>query len=274
MLKSKSTQAEPVLTESENNSLATKEAPPPFGVEEIDALQTEKVTERFANGSDRIHRHVTMDAEGNFQNHGDYQEWNSKGDLVASGRFAMGLREGIWIRVWQPGEAKLFETYPYLKFKPPFQSSVEFASDKMNGVWTITDADNRIVSQVQLADGLRDGPSTWYHPNGKIYYQADYRNGILHGAFVEKNAEGQTVRDDLYTDGKRMVTEKDMHPKKNVKSEMQYLTPGQTLVTRDDWVNCRLASYEANGEKSSMDLFKYSTKTDSSRAKGPMTKVY
>ena len=186
-----------------NASLKLRVQPDNSRISKNNDSEVETIRERFPNGRERIEKQVALDANGDFQNHGTYQEWTVNGDIVSTGSFEMGLRQGPWIKMCRTADAKLFETYPYSKFKSPFQSTAEFASDKMNGVWIITDADNRMVSQISLVDGIREGVATWFHPNGKILYQAEYKNGILDGSFVEKSQDEKIVRDDQYNDGKR-----------------------------------------------------------------------
>jgi antitoxin component YwqK of YwqJK toxin-antitoxin module len=211
---------------------------------EVADVDVETIRERFPNGRERVERQVALDANGDFKNHGRYQEWTVNGDLVSTGSFEMGLRQGPWIKMCRTQDAKLFETYPYSKFKPPFQSTVDFASDKMNGIWILTDADHRVVSQVSLTDGVREGTSTWFHPNGKILYQAEYKNGTLNGAFIEKGQDEKIIRNEQYTEGKRVEVEREYYPSKIKKSEISYLTASPTLLSQDDWVHTKLAVYD------------------------------
>ncbi len=216
---------------------------------DLDKTDTEVVRERFKEGRVHIERHVALDSNGNFVNHGDYEEWNQSGDVVCSGTFNMGQRQGPWIRFHQPKESKLFGTQPYTRFKAPFQSSVEFEKGKMNGVWVIVDAEKRVVSQIQLTAGIRHGQSAWFYPNGQFMFQADYSNGILNGAFIEKSAEGKVIREELYVDGQRSEVVKEHFANKAIKSEINFLTAPQRVLTQDDWETVTLATYSTAGER-------------------------
>ncbi len=216
---------------------------------ETDQASVEVVRERFKDGRIHIERHVALDRNGNFVNHGDYEEWNPSGDVVCSGTFSMGQRQGPWIRFHQPKESKLFGTQPYTRFKGPFQSSVEFENGKMNGVWVIVDAEKRIVSQVQLNVGVRNGQSAWFYPNGQVMFQADYSNGILNGAFIEKSPEGKVIREESYVDGQRSEVVKEHFANKAVKSEINFLSAPQHVLTQDDWETVTLATYSSAGER-------------------------
>ncbi len=210
--------------------------------------EAETVRERFPNGRKRIEKQVALDAKGDFKNHGRYEEWSVNGEIVSTGSFEMGLRQGPWTKLCRSQDAKLFETYPYSKFKSPFQSTVNFASDKMDGVWMLIDADKRIVSQISLADGVREGISTWFHPNGKVLYQAEYKNGVLDGMFVEKDQDEKIVRNEQYTQG-RVEVEQEFYDSKMLKSEISYLTASPAVVSQDDWLSSMLAVYDQVTDK-------------------------
>lgn len=212
-------------------------------------VNTETIHERFKDGKVHIERQVTLDSDQNYVNHGNFTEWTAKGDIVASGTYEMGKRQGAWIKFQQAKDAALFSTQPYTRFKAPFQSSVEFKDDKMDGVWAIADADRRMISQIQMVGGIRNGRATWFHPNGQILYQADYKDGILDGQYIEKTAEGKVVHQDNYVDGRRLETTKDYYPSKALKSEMSFLSSPQIVVTKDDWDSAKIATYSSTGDK-------------------------
>ncbi len=217
--------------------------------EKITETASEAIRERFKDGRVHIERQVALDSDGNYVNHGTYEEWSQNGDVVCTGTFSMGQRQGPWIRFHNPHDAKLFTTQPYARFKPPFQSSVEFENGQMNGVWVITDADRRVVSQIQLTRGTRNGQSTWFLPNGQVLFQAEYTNGVLNGMFIEKTPEGKVVREELYNEGQRSEVVKEQFTNKSTKSETNYLTASQRVVTQDDWTTVSLASYSTVGER-------------------------
>ena len=119
----------------------------------------------------------------------------------------------------------------------------------MNGLWAITDAEQRVVSQIQLNHGIRNGKATWFHSNGQTLYQAEYKDGVLNGVYVEKTAEGKVVRQDAYVDGRNSENVKEHYPSMAVKSEMTFLTPAQSVVSNDDWDSAKFATYSTAGEK-------------------------
>lgn len=213
------------------------------------SIDTETVRERYPNGKIHIERQVALDDNSNFINHGTYQEFTVNGDLAVSGQYTQGKRSGTWIKVCPAAESPLFATYPYSKFAAPYQSSVEFNDDKMNGIWVIQDAQNKIVSQINLEDGQRHGISTWFHPSGEIQFEAEYTNGLLNGRFVEKDIKGTIVREDNFVNGQRSVSEKEFFKNKAVKVEAEYLSAPNSLVTPDDFFKSQVANYDNKGAK-------------------------
>lgn len=221
----------------------------PQGVEVADDKRsTELIQQKYASGKPFIERHVTLDSQGNYVNHGEYQKWSESGDLVVTGGYHMGQQHGMWVRFCNAREFSLFEKEPYRKFKSPFQSTVEFNDGKMTGVWTIVDQEGRTVSQIQLTDGLRDGPAVWFHPSGEVLWQGEYRDGILDGSFVEFDSTGKMIRTQQYRRGRRIDVKKQYYANKQIKAEYEYLTGAQRLVTPDDWNQNTLAVYEVTGE--------------------------
>ena len=208
----------------------------------------EIVVQRYPNGKPQIERHVKLDSEGNYVNHGEYQEWNEAGDLIVTGAYANGLQDGPWIRFCTTRDSDLFAREPYNKFKPPFQSTVEFVLGKLDGLWTISDKDGKTVSQIQLREGHRNGTAVWYHATGVPLWQCEYRNGILDGSFIEKDQSGKVLREIRYYAGRKLEKKQDFHANKKLKSEFEQIGSAQTLKTPDDWNHSKLATYELSGD--------------------------
>lgn len=209
----------------------------------------ELVRDRFPSGKPRVERRVALDAKGNYVNHGDYREFSEKGDLLVTGSYQHGQRTGVWAKILLGNESQLLKTYPFTKLRPPFTSSVEFETDQMQGVWVISDRDKRVACQIELQHGQRHGTMTFYHPNGQVYLQSTYANGVLEGPSLEKNQDGKVVRDELYTAGRKQVVETDHFNNKSVKSVMRMLTAAQQVAQPDNWISTTLASYSTVGEK-------------------------
>ncbi|MEQ1827862.1 MAG: hypothetical protein ABL921_18015 [Pirellula sp.] len=210
---------------------------------ESTSLDHEVVRERHKSGRVKTEREVVLNEDGDFVNDGQFKQWNEKGELVASGTYAKGKREGVWIQIVWAGDAKLLQSLPYNKFKAPFHSVAEFKEDEMNGFWIITDADNREVSQIELSNGIRSGQATWKFPDGKALYEAYYTDGVLNGLYIERDSDGKVVRQQDYLEGRRVDIKRDFYPDKKVKSEIQILTNKPRIATKDDFLSLSLATY-------------------------------
>jgi antitoxin component YwqK of YwqJK toxin-antitoxin module len=211
---------------------------------------TEIIRERYPDGKVKIERQVVLDDTGNYVNHGEWKLLAPNGDTIAQGNFDMGKRTGPWMRWQSPKDTALLSEFPFKHFRPPFQSSVNFVNDKMDGEWLITDSAQRKCAQIAMAAGKRNGVSTIWLPNGTIYSQATYEQGTPTGDVLEVDPKtGQPKRVATYSDGRKLTTNtvKGRTPK-HKKSEEQYLEPKTVQQTADDFWTMKFAEYTAEGE--------------------------
>lgn len=219
-----------------------------------EAAQTEEesehevIRERFPNGSIRIEREVTQDADGNYINHGSWKMFDERGTIVAEGHYANGERDGTWNRWYRGNEAELFSKLPYQQFTPPFVSQASFHNGKLHGRWGIYDAKQRKISEWQFADGEREGRSSWYFATGRKMREIDYQKGEIHGEHNEWNADGRQTIKDEYRDGRKLAAKVDYYPNKQKKTEGMYLHAREVVQTPDDWWTVKIASYAKQGK--------------------------
>jgi hypothetical protein len=69
----------------------------------------EVIRERYPDGVVKIEREVTMDAGGNYVNHGAWRMWKRTGELVAEGHYELGKRVGPWTRTFDRDDAAVFK---------------------------------------------------------------------------------------------------------------------------------------------------------------------
>lgn len=215
----------------------------------VEDPSSELVRDRFPSGKPHFERRVKLDAEGNYVNHGEYRELSEKGELLVSGNYDQGKRVGVWAKFISGIESPLLKTYPFNKLRTPLSSTVEFEADAMNGVWVISDRDKHIACEIQLQHGQRHGAATFYHPNGQVYLQSTYENGVLEGPSIEKSPEGKVIREEYHTAGRKQVVETDHFNNKSVKSVTRYLSTALQVSQPDNWVTTSLATYAASNEK-------------------------
>jgi len=216
----------------------------------------ETIRERYPDGKIRIERNVTLDADGNYVNHGVWRLHSPNETIVAEGQYDMGQRVGSWTRWLGRNDAPVFKQFPFNRFKPPFASQVNFTQGVMDGEWLIVDADNNKVMQVSLTQGKRNGLVTTWLPNGKIYRQASYDQGVPVGDVLEADSKtGELKRIATYVDGRRIVTKtahyrrtRNRRGKELKKSEEMFLAATTVEKTPDNFWNVQLAEYESQGK--------------------------
>jgi antitoxin component YwqK of YwqJK toxin-antitoxin module len=213
--------------------------------------QVEVVRERYADGKVKIERQVTLDAEGNYVNHGVWKMFNTSEHVIAEGHYDMGQRVGTWTRWFNRGDAPILGQNPFNRFKPPFVSVATFSDDQLDGEWSIIDADQRKCVQMSLSGGRRHGPVITWLPNGKVFQQAAYNESVPVGDFFEANKKGELDLQATYVDGRRLVTmttHYDQGRQKQKKTEELYLAATTVEKTPDDFWNLRFAEYATEGE--------------------------
>jgi antitoxin component YwqK of YwqJK toxin-antitoxin module len=216
----------------------------------------EIVRERYPDGKIRIERNVTLDASGNYVNHGVWRLHSPTETIVAEGQYDMGQRVGSWTRWLGRNDSPVFNQFPFNKFKPPFASQANFTDGVMDGEWLIVDADNNKVMQVSLTQGKRNGLVITWLPNGKIYRQASYDQGVPVGDVLEADSKtGELKRVATYVEGRRIITKTAHHRRaKNrkgeeiKKSEEMFLAATTVEKTPDNFWNVQLAEYESQGQ--------------------------
>lgn len=207
--------------------------------------------ERYPNGEVRIEREVTLDAAGNYVNHGSWKMWDPTGLMIADGHYDMGKKVGNWTRILGRKDTAILRQAPFNQFKAPFTSNVTFNNDKMNGDWLIIDAEQRKVSQISLADGIRHGMAITWLPNGNVLRQSQYDNGVPVGDVVQANSStGKLERSATYLEGRRISSNVEYYSraKRQKKTEEMFLAPKTVQKSSDDFWNTTFATYGQEGE--------------------------
>jgi antitoxin component YwqK of YwqJK toxin-antitoxin module len=221
--------------------------------------EVEVIRERYPDGKIKIERQVTLDAEGNYVNHGPWKLYSPSEIIIAEGQYDMGKRIGSWTRWLGKNDSKVFGQAPFNRFKAPFASQATFTDGVMDGDWLVVDADNKKMLQISLTEGKRNGLLLIYLPNGKTFQQASYEHGMPVGDVLEADAKsGELKRVATYVDGRRIITKtarfenrsrnrsrKTEEPKK---SEEMFLAATTVEKTPDSFWSVTLAEYEQQGK--------------------------
>ncbi len=210
----------------------------------------EIVRERFANGGVKVERGVTLDAEGNYVNHGAWRMFATDGKVVAEGQYDMGKRVGVWTRYHARGDSPVLGEFPLNRFKTPFVSTANFTEGVMDGEWLLVDAEEHKCMQVSIKMGQRHGPVITWLPTGKTYRQATYDQGVPVGDVLEVNSKsGELERTASYVAGRKVVSKTAHYDGgRQKKSEAMYLAATTIQKSPDDFWNLRLAEYVSEGQ--------------------------
>src|SRR4029079_9771083 len=216
----------PITADEATESVATEET---AGGDEV-------IRERFANSAVKVERHVTLDAEGNYYNHGLWTQWDEKGRLVGNGEYRYGKRQGRWVRQYAAGEAPMLAGTQYKDFQPPFVAEANFEDGQINGVWRVVDAKGRKVSEWEFDHGERNGKSVWYYPNGQKRREVDYRQGDIDGEVLEFGPDNKVASRDKYVEGRRLAMQVDYYGPGQKRSEgMILFAKEMTKSNYDFW---------------------------------------
>ncbi len=212
---------------------------------------TEVFRERYPNGEVRVEREVTLDSDGNYVNHGTWKMWDPTGLLIADGQFNMGKRVGSWTRILGRKDADIIQKAPFNRFKAPFTSNVNFTNDKMDGDWLIVDMEQKKCCQIGLENGVRNGLTIFWMPNGEVMRQEQFDHGVPVGDVLQTNSStGKLDRAATYLNGRRVTSNVDYYSraKRQKKTEELFLAPKTVQNSPDEFWACKFATYEQQGE--------------------------
>jgi uncharacterized protein len=215
--------------------------------EEADG-DAEVIRERFPDGTVRIEREVTQDADGNYINHGKWRMWDARGNLVGEGRYRDHQRHGVWNRWFASGEVELLRQQPYNAFAGPFVSQATFINGNLHGKWTIYDSKLRKISEWEFVDGRRHGKSNWWFATGRKMREVDYRDGVIHGELLEWNQEGKLMLKENYDEGRKLAAKTTTHTSGQKRTEGMFLFARLVVESQDDWWNLKPATFTRQGQ--------------------------
>ena len=211
----------------------------------------EVFVERFPDGKIKVEREVTLDAEGNYVNHGPWRMWDQAGKLLAEGSYSYGQRTSIWTRWYDRGDSPMLNQQPFRRFKAPFLSQANYENGIMNGEWSLFDAEQNRCCQLSISHGKRDGLSLFWLPDGTVLEQSLYEQGVPTGDVLQLNAKtGKLARAKRFLNGRELIVKKSTHRRGNqVKFEGNYLAPTSVQTAEDDFWNLKFAKYEPKGKE-------------------------
>ena len=229
-LKSEGTNS--ILNSEEPNLLST-EFQSDFEPQKSDEL----VVERYSDGSVKVERQVSLNEDGDFVNNGLFRALDQRGDYQGAGEFRMGQRHGQWERVFTRKEGNVLTEDAQKGFTPPFKSIASFDNGQLDGDWTISDAEDRVLMQWHFVRGRREGAWIWFSPNAAIRKQVTYENGQVSSNIVASDGDGNLKVLHPYLDGRELVPAVVSYGRGRKKYEGQILNPREITEVNVDWWN-------------------------------------
>jgi len=131
--------------------------------------------------------------------------------IVEQGNYAASMKTGMWTEFFQNGKIKSELTFVNNRPNGPAKTYFENGNLEAEGNWVGTRwtgaytlyYDNGNVRQKfnYNAMGVRDGPQTYYHPNGKVAIEINMKNGKEDGAGKEYNTNGELIKETYSVNG-------------------------------------------------------------------------
>ncbi len=225
-----------------------EEPPAPLGLV-VEAPEVETIQQRDKAGRVRVARQVCLNEAGDYVNHGTWRSWDADGQLVGQGRYAWGEPAGAWSRWADEADSPLLATAPFARFSAPFLSQANYQDGKLDGRWSIFDADGRLVSEVHFADGKRHGEAVLKTPAGEVFRRQRFENDLPTGDLEELTDAGELRVTATYEAGRRQIERVERYDTNGLKSRESWLGAVEKAARPDDPWRLRLARYKARGEE-------------------------
>lgn len=212
----------------------------------------EMIRQRFPSGKTQIERWVIESSKGDLVNHGAYVEFNENGDVVTSGSFAMGVRDGAWSKQLDVEQAKQLAGFDLSDFTPPFVSKANFDRGQLQGDWTCADSRGNLLFVWAFQQGKRNGPSTSFNPRGEMTRSITYVNNFVHGPAKVALKSDEPPQDIQFDEGRMLRRVDQFFPGGNrgkvLKSQDWYLVPTPFNLASHDWAanQVQALAYDAN----------------------------
>lgn len=220
------------------------------------AVVTELVKEYYPSGAIKIEREGARDRDGTFVLHGVFRQFDERGALLFEGTHEQGQAVGIWRRYYAANQAPLLATSPYHEFAEPFVSEASFRAGQLDGKWTITDAQQRKVSEINFVDGQRHGTAAWFYPNGTLHLQATFDHGRVDGDVQKWDRNASLLGKESYSHGGKLAVKKEYDDGGQKRAEIMYLQAPLVVKTPDNFHAATLATFEQRGQDEKFGAFR------------------
>lgn len=131
--------------------------------------------------------------------------------IVEEGNYTNSMKTGIWIEYYVNGNKKSELTYVNNRPNGPAKMYYENGNLSEEGTWVGTRwtgpyklyyEDGQVRQSFAYNNlGQRDGPQTYYHPNGKVAIEVNMKAGKEEGVKKEYNTNGELTTETYFNGG-------------------------------------------------------------------------
>ncbi|WP_197526458.1 toxin-antitoxin system YwqK family antitoxin [Botrimarina colliarenosi] len=214
-----------------------------------DSTRAETIYERDDTGRVRVQREVRLNEQGDYVNHGVWRAWGPAGELVGQGRYAWGKPTGAWTRWADAADVAPLGEDVFQGFTGPFLSQATYRDGRLERVWSIFDADGKLVSEVAFHHGQRHGEAVLWGSDGAIRRRARYSEGLPAGTLEERDATGGLEIVQEFVEGRPRREHVEHYESGQLKCREEWLGALQRQAAPDDPWKLQLARYEPTGEE-------------------------
>lgn len=240
----------PIVFAEEDDNVHLSDLEPEYTTDSTDSFGVpgktpELLRQRFPDGKTHIERWVTEDSAGNLINHGNYKEFDEKGDLLRSGNFKLGQFEGPWHQSLSLATTQSLVDTLDPGFRPPFKSEAIFSDSQLDGDWTITDSVGKPVVIWQFVAGQRQNASIWLNSRSQAVREINYVGGIPDGPATRMVPGSREPERFTYFKGQIIKSRTTWHNpdrRQHKKSEETVLIPDADELVSHDWWNSQVVS--------------------------------
>ena len=118
---------------------------------------------------------------------GPYKEYDAKGNLIVSGTYFDGLKNGKWTE--RIGDMR---------------TEGEYRNDRQVGEWTSYYDNDKMAFRGKFNAGYPDGEHFFYYENGKLREIQSYAAGVSHGDWKKYLETGELYFTVTYDQGKEV----------------------------------------------------------------------
>lgn len=194
----------------------------------------------------------------NNEKNGYWIEKNEAGVKTDEGRYVNGKKEGIWKGYYEDGKVK--HEITFIENKADGYAKFYYPTGILNeeGIWK----GNKWVGQYKFyhpngntsydwsynESGKREGTQRYYHENGKVMIEGDWKEGKESGVLKEYDETGKLVAEKNFADGKLDASSVKIYDNSTNNTSNETKDNNETnVIVKDNNQNTSVGVFDGNG---------------------------